>query len=406
MVPHLMSRSVLPPLAALAVLALGTGSATADRETRVWKLSLESGAEYDSNLHRVEVLDGQVAGVDAGPLMRAAARYKLSDRPDKRSQLRLDLRGGGKLFAVPEGQSENLGVIFADLNYQRRLGESQAVLGVRGNYFDAIDIRPFGDGVRPTSGRSFRTREIRTFLTLPRDRAHRLSIQAGVRDFVYKPDADYSWRGPLVGLRYASTLWLGNPDTEEDAASIDIRASYQVGLRSYDGAAFRNACAPGEMPAPDCFVPTEESRSDLNHLVIVEGLFTGKRIYSLLYGAEVVDSNSYGQASVRQRVVAGFTSVLVADIFLTARAIVRLNTFLDPLLLARDLQNQNFVSIEDENRNSLSLHLARDLTRHWGAEARFAVYSNEFATQELRFRRQTAYIGLLYRFEGDSSRRL
>jgi len=401
-----MHRRILTCLASLAVLAWGLGTARADNESRTWKLSLESGAEYDSNLHRVEVLDGEVAGVDAGPLMRAAARYKLSERPDKRSQLRVDLRGGGKLFAVPEGQSENLAVIFADLNYQRRLGTSQAVWGARGNYFDAIDLRPFGDGIRPTSGRSFRTSEIGTFLTLPRDATHRLSLQAGVRDFVYKPDSDYSWRGPLVGLRYASTLWIGDPDSEEDAASIDLRASYQVGLRSYEGAAFRNACAPGNMPTPDCFVPTEESRADLNHSVIVEGVYTGKQIYSLLYGAEVVDSNSYGQASLRQRVEAGFTSALFADVFLTARAIVRLNTFLDPLLLARDLQNQNFVSIEDENRNSLSLHFARDLTRHWGAEARMAVYSNEFATQELRFRRQTAYLGLLYRFEEASRSRL
>ncbi len=401
-----MDRSVLMGIAALATLGLGANSAIAERESRTWKLSLESGAEYDSNLHRVEVLDGEVGGVDAGPLMRAAARYKLSERPDKRSQLRLDLRGGGKLFAVPEGQSENLAVVFADLNYQRRLGTSQAVLGLRGNYFDAIDLRPFGDGVRPTSGRSFRTSEVGTFLTLPAEGGHRLSIQGGVRDFVYKPDSDYSWRGPLVGLRYASTHWLGNPDEEEGAASIDVRAAYQAGLRSYEGRAFRNACAPGDMPTPDCFVPTEESRSDLNHSLVVEGVYTSKQIYSLLYGAEISDSNSYGQAAVRQRVEAGFTSAVFAEVFVTARAIVRLNTFLDPLLLARDLQNQNFVSIEDENRNSLSLHLARDLGRHWGAELRLAVYSNEFATQELSFRRQTAYLGLLYRFEEDSRSRL
>ncbi len=373
---------------------------------RAYRLTLESGAEYDSNLHRVEVLAGNIAGVDAGPLMRAAARFQLSERIDKKSALRADVRGATKLFAVPEGQSENLAMVFADVTYQRTVGASNAQLGLRGNHFDAIEIRPFGDGVRPAPGRSFRTSEIRTFLTLPSETPHRISIHAGARDFVYKPERIYSWRGPQLGVRYSATHWLGDSEEDEGAASIDVRASYTASIRDYVGAAFRNACAPGPMPAPDCFVPTGEGRADLNHSLVVEGVYTGRRMYSLLYGAEVVDSNSYGQASVRQRIAAGVTTELFADMFLTARAMVRLNTFLDPLLLARDLQNQNFVSIEDENRNSLSVHLSRDITRHWGAELRLAVYSNEFATKELSFRRETAYFGLLYRFEGDSRRRL
>lgn len=388
------------------VVAAGAPSHAEPDASRRWKLSLESGAEYDSNLHRVEVLAGNIAGVDAGPLMRAGARYQRTDSIDANSQFRLDLRGASKLFAVGEGQSENLAVLFADATYLRRIGRSNAQLGLRANHFDAISIRPFGEGIRPTPGRSFRTSEMGTFLTLPRDGAHRLSILLGARDFVYKPDADYSWRGPQVGLRYASTHWLGDAEQGEGAASIDLRGSYRVGLRDYGGAAFRNACAPGAMPAPNCFVPTGEGRADLNHSLIAEAVYTGERIYSLLYGAQIVDSNSYGQASVRQRVEAGFTSALFAEVYLTARATVRLNTFLDPLLLARDLQNQNFVSIEDENRNSLSVHLGRDLSQHWGAELRLAVYSNEFATQELSFRRQTAYLGLLYRFDEDSRRSL
>ena len=129
-------------------------------------------------------------------------------------------------------------------------------------------------------------------------------------------------------------------------------------------------------------------------------MYTGRRIYSLLYGADIIDSNSYGQASIRQRIEVAFTTAVPGDAYLTGRAIVRINTFLDPLLLARDVQSQSFVSIEDENRNSLSLHLARDFGRRWGLEARLAIYSNEFATEELSFRRQTAYLGALYRFEG------
>jgi hypothetical protein len=152
------------------------------------------------------------------------------------------------------------------------------------------------------------------------------------------------------------------------------------------------------MVVPDCFVPIADRRSDLNHLLVIEGIYTGAHILSLLYAAEIVDSNSYGQASVRHRVEAAVTTEAPGKIFLTAKAVVRFNRFSDPLLLARDVQSQTFVSIEDENRNSLSLDLARDLGKNWGLEARLAVYSNEFATQDVSFRRQTAYLGALYRF--------
>ena len=74
------------------------------------------------------------------------------------------------------------------------------------------------------------------------------------------------------------------------------------------------------------------------------------------------------------------------------------NVYLDPLLLARDEQATTFVSIEDENRNSLSLHLSRPVGEHWSAEVRYAIYSNEFTNDELSFLRQTAYLGAVYRY--------
>jgi hypothetical protein len=252
--------------------------------------------------------------------------------------------------------------------------------------------------VDPVVGRSFRSTQGELSLTLPSEDEDRVSVFAGIRDFVYKPDADFDWLGEHLGLRYTTMFWIGDPDKDEEAASIDMRAEYRVGNRAYQGAAFRNTCAENAMVVPDCFVPIGESRSDLHHLLAVEGSYTGAHIFSLLYAAEVVDSNSYGQASVRHRVEGAITTEAPGEIFLTAKAVVRFNRFLDPLLLARDVQSQTFVSIEDENRNSLSLDLARDMGTRWGLEARLALYSNEFATEVVSFRRQTAYLGALYRF--------
>ena len=71
---------------------------------------------------------------------------------------------------------------------------------------------------------------------------------------------------------------------------------------------------------------------------------------------------------------------------------------LAPLFL-RDEQATTFVSIEEENRNSLSLHLSRPIAGGWSGETRFAVYSDEFTNDELSFQRWTAYLGAVYRYD-------
>ena len=74
----------------------------------------------------------------------------------------------------------------------------------------------------------------------------------------------------------------------------------------------------------------------------------------------------------------------------------QVNIFLDSLLITRDVNSQSFVSIDDENCNSLSLILSRDLSTSVAVEGRYVIFSNEFATEELDFRRQTAYLGFVY----------
>ncbi len=364
-----------------------------------WKLALEGGSEYDSNYHRIEVTESEE--VDGGSLLRTAATAQLQHRLKPGQALAMDLRAATKLFTASAGQSENIGVVYGDGKYQSYVGDDKAVLAVRGNYYNAIDLRPFGDGDNPVTGRSFRSGELEISLRLPSEGEHQVTLLANTRDFLYKPDDDFSWRGEHLGVQYRTVLWIGDPDQDESAASVDVRASYRVGLRRFEGAAFRNTCSAQEMAAPECFVPTSGKRADMNHSGFAEAVYTGRNIYSLLYSAQFVDSNSYGQASVRHRVEASLTTELGAKVFLTARATLRLNTFLDPLLLARDVQSQSFISIEDENRNSLKLDFARDIGDSFAVEARLAIYSNEFATQELSFRRQTGYLGVIYRFSGE-----
>lgn len=362
-----------------------------------WNLQLEGGSEYDSNIHRIEVREGEDVPVDAAALARLGARHRLSWRRVAGERLSLSSFGGLKLFTTESGQSENVGVVSADGAYEWTLRGRGAVLGLHGGYYDAIPFE-LADASSDYRGRNFRTASAEGSTTLLADGGHRVSARIGYRTFEYKPDPLFDWAGDHYALFYSTTWWRGDPDQDPDATSIDLHAGYQIERRGYDSSARTSSCADEDAADPLCSAGTRLARADLNHSLAAELVYTGERIYSARYELQVNDSNSHGESLVRQRLRAGLTTELWWRLYLTAEATVLVNVYLDPLLLARDEQATTFVSIEDENRNSLSLHLSRPLGQHWAAEARYAIYSNEFTNDELSFRRQTAYLGMVYRY--------
>lgn len=399
-----------PALLAVAVLLSTPGawaegedtdaSAQKEKPSKVrWNLELEGGSEFDTNIHRLELGEEAMDEVVASPLMRGGARLRLSYKPKKGQQLRMTGFGGAKLFTTEDGQSENVAIVSLTGHYGRALRSRSMVLGVRGNYYDAFGYEPFGAGGLVNEGRNFSLGNIEATATVVGPRQHRLTMHAGYQSFTYKPDEDFDWSGDHYGLQYQTTFWRGDPDEDLDAASVDVSVGYRLSRRGYRGRAFTNVCGADEMPEPRCFLPTDFDRADMHHAAGAELVYTGDRIYSARYEVQISDSNSYGQSLVRQRFEVGLTTETWAEIFLTARAAVQFNTFLDPLLLARNVQAQTFVTIDDENRNSLSLHLARDVGKDWSVEARYALFTNEFATQELSFRRQVFYLGAVYTYD-------
>ncbi len=356
------------------------------------RIKVEAGTEYDSNIHRLEVPEGADADVVAAPLLRAAARGQTAARVRHRGRLRLAGLVGGKLFLTDAGRSENVGILSADGRYQHALPGRSALLGLRGAAYDSFNLDPSGTS-GAEAGRNFAIATGELGATLLGPGHHRLTLTAGYRDFSYKPDHDFDWSGDHYGLRYRTALWRGDPDVDLDASSIEIDVGYEVGRRQYAGRAFTSNCPQGTDPDPMCIVPTSLDRIDLVHTARAEVLYTGDRVWTGAYELSLVDSNSFGQSLVRHRIDLGVTTKTWADVFLTARATVIVSSFLDPLLLARDVQSQTFISIDDENRNALSLHLARDLGAAWTIEARYAIFTNEFATKALGFRRQIVYVG-------------
>ncbi|MBT8491547.1 MAG: hypothetical protein KJO07_00695, partial [Deltaproteobacteria bacterium] len=218
----------------------------------------------------------------------------------------------------------------------------------------------------------------------------------GYRWFSFKADPDFDWDGVSAVAGYRGTVWLGDRENEPDVASIDVGVSYRIDRRNYTGLAFRNQCMPDEPLVPQCSIPTDLGRVDLAHVASAEVSYTGERIYSLRYQLQLTDSNSFTQSFVRHRVDLGVTTELFWDVFMTARGTIQFNQFLDSLLITQDINSQTFVSIDDENRNSLALVLSRELSKELTLEGRYLFFSNEFATQELEFRRQTAYLGFVY----------
>jgi hypothetical protein len=385
----------LGPIAAAAVLLVAlAGRARGEPD---WNLQLEGGSEYDSNIHRIEVREGEDAEVDAAPLARLGARHRLSWRRVKTERLSLSSYGGLKLFATDSGQSENVGILSGDGSYEWNLRGRGALLGLHGGYYDAIPFE-LTDSTSSYRGRNFRTASAEGSTTLLADGGHRVSARVGYRTFEYKPDPLFDWRGDHYAVFYSTTWWQGDPDQDPDATSLDFNAGYQIERRGYDSSARTSSCADEEAADPLCSAGTRLARADLNHSLAAELVYTGERIYSARYELSVNDSNSHGESLVRQRLRAGLTTELWRKLYLTAEATVLVNIYLDPLLLARDEQATTFVSIEDENRNALSLHLSRPLDEHWAAEARYAIYSNEFTNDELSFLRQTAYLGAVYRY--------
>jgi hypothetical protein len=380
-----------PPLRRLwlcASAALVLAAATpADADT--WSGGVESGVEYDSNVHRVEVDPAAAADAPvAVPLARAGGHLAGTGEADWG---RWTLAGQSLVRKVLGDElGEDVGVVSGDVRWDRGLGERRVLVGARARYYDVIALDG-GDGAR-----AFGLGAADAQLTLVGEGGARVVAALGVRDFRYKPDDDFDWRGPTAGLRFGTTLWHDGPDGEDATATLELAAVYRVERRGFRGLAFANGCMPGEVVDPICFVPTGLARTDVHHVAEAEVVYTGEVVATGGYQLAVNDSSSYGQSLVRHRVTASVTGELPARVFATGIVALQLDQYLDPLLLARDVVNQTFTTIDDENRSMLSVRLSRRLGSGWAAEARWGFSADSLSTDDLQFRRHVVYAGLTW----------
>jgi hypothetical protein len=372
-------------VALAAVLLLSARTAVAD-ESRL-DITLEAGSELDTNPHRQTAEPGSSYQPESAVVARAGARLAWSFRPRLGHAVRASGLAVGKKFSTgDDADDEDVAVLAGDLRYEARLPGRPAALAARLSYYDAIEKAGPLD-------HDFRTVDAAAQLTLLGEGDHRAVLVAGYRLFTYKPDGRYDFAGEHVQLGWRKHIER-NDDDEVAGASVDVGAEYGIQRRVFADRVRVDTCPPDADLASGCITSADATRVDFVHVAATDLTWSDERIYAARYELHADLSNSFGQSLLRHRLELSATAELPADVLVTVRAVVQYNQFLDPLLLSRDI---GLLTIEDENRNALTVHATRDFGARLAGEARVTIYANEFATQALEFRRQTAYVGILVR---------
>ncbi len=378
----------------------------------------ELGPELDTNATRLHTVPGASEKPRTAGLMRLMARGSLAARLWRRHHLRLMYGAGGKLFWDGEvGDSENEFVHHANAAWAARL--PVGTLWVAGSYYDAF---------QGESRRDFRTGDgqLRLAMAHPGTGA-RGHLSLSYRGLQYKPDQDvsnetcvetydpacarYSFHGPggELGLGWGIT-------TGEGADQIDWRLSlsYAPGIRLYEGLirGLREKCSDQDPTlagaAAACAYFKEGQRQDLNHVVRAQLDYQGNADFSLWYMAEINRSNSFGSTYTRHVVGIKFTAELLWRVYLTGKGVLQIRQDRDPLFfgLSDADRNQTFVNIDEENRSSLTIQLARDIMYGASVLVRYGLYVGEAVSQAQlgaldlspSYLRQTLFAGVRYQY--------
>ena len=369
------------------VIAAGAAVAHAGPATAV---TAEGGVEADSNVQRVETGPGLMTSRVAASVARLGAKLTRTGR----------VAGGGYALALgtlartviaggADGLSpENVLLLSGDLRWLRPIGGRPVAAGVE---LVAVDAVPTSDAI---GSRTFRTLAADGLLVLRGGDQRTLTFAAGGRSFTFKPDRTYDWSGPTGSVRLDLTLWQRAGGTR----SVELSALFGFEARAYDSKARASKCPEDAPPSTDCLAPTSLQRNDRFQRAAIELTWTGRFLAAAAYQLSVTDSNSYGLSNVRHRATLSATTNLPWRLYGTALATLQIDQYPDGLLvkLERDLVTQTFTTLDDENRSSLQVRIARQVSKTWAVEGRGAIWRNLGGTLDTTFRRALLYVGAVY----------
>jgi hypothetical protein len=390
------------PLIAIGALAFGTlasagftgaGVARAqdedsDADALRYQLRGELGVELDSNARRTEEIKG---ASNAAPISSLVQRVVVSgafaDTPAPGHEVAVAATGAAKLFDAADARPENVAIAQSSLAWRAALGTRSRV-ALAGSYYEAFQSPDAG-----TERRDFRSLAPGLQLGRALGDTLDLSVGAGYRLFVFKADRSYDFTAPTAGV---DLRWAPGAQSLEDGADWDIGAGAAFERRDFAGTALV-ACDPPSPTGLPC--PGTEGR--LDHFVLghAEVTRTGRVLTSAGYALHYNSSNSYGESVTRHFAILRFAASLPLAVYLTARADLLFARYSVPVTVGQASTGNAYVSIEDENRSSFRLDLARDFGARVRAFARYTLYANELGSDSLTYRRHTVLLSLAFLLE-------
>jgi hypothetical protein len=382
-----------PALCALSLLAM-TGAAHAQAEdapdTERYTLRAELGLEYDTNAHHTEI----VAGGDnpplvASPLERLVLAGTLSDVVAEGQLVTLGATVAAKIFDAPAAADEDVAIAQSSLAWAKALGP-RAMLTLSGAYYEAFQPAA-ANFLDDLERRDFRS--LAPMLQLGWIAAERLdlSITAGYRNFLFKPDRDDDFNAPL----FAGELrWVRQTDDDADWEA-STGAAYEH--RTFGGPALTIDCPPiWNVPRGLACSGPDTRRDDflMSHLDLQR---VGRVLVGAGYAFHYNRSNSYGETVMRHIVTARFAAPLPGGLTLAARGELLFAHYAQPQPIGETPAGNSFSSIEaieDENRSSVRVDLSHELGDRLRLIARYTFYANELGNPSFSYRRQTLLLSL------------
>jgi hypothetical protein len=376
----------------VAFVAVLVGGPAVPASASPTTVTAEGGTEADSNVQRVETGPGLPTERHGGLVARFGVRLDHRGRAARGgyaaalSVLSRVVAQCGTPGDDCNVSPENVALFAADLRWVRPIRARAVSAGVR---VLAVDALPLSDGV---GARTFRNLGADGLLVLRGNEERALTLAVGGRSFAYKPNDDFDWIGPSVSARLDLTLWAPSGGMR----SVELAAVFGFEARAYDSTARASACPEDAPPSFDCFAPTSMSRRDRYQRAGVEVTWVGRAVAAAGYQLAVIDSNSYGQSLVRHRATASATMNLPGKLVGTMLATLQIDQYLDGLIVQKDVQHQEFTNLDDANRSSLQLRLARSLSKAWSIEGRAAIWRDIGGTIDATYRRELVYLGAVY----------
>lgn len=350
------------------------------------QVTAEAGAELDDNVQRVETGPGLDTTRVASWVMRFGARVEYKGKV-LGGNAALHLSDLTRIVSESDVAVENVTALAANARWVHALPDRPVALG---GSVTAIDALPLSDAV---GARTFRNLGADAILGLRGSDDRALTLAVGLRDFTYKPDHDFDWRGPSATARFDFVLW----QTPSKTKSLELVANAGFEARTFESVALVKACPPFAPPDPNCIAATDLERRDRYQRIGTELTWIGKQVAAIGYQLTLIDSNSFGQSLARHRASASGTVQLPGKLYGTLLATLQIDQYLDGLVVRRDLQQQQFTNVEDENRSSVQLRVGRRLVGEWSVEGRGAIWRNiAGGSMQLDFRRELVYFGLVY----------